>query len=146
MCSGNKLVMCDTLPSPSLTDSAADDPQAICIPVRPGRFTVSYIEGEDGPDSIPASVLIEHEDFVVGTKPSFVRVLQIEGGRICVIDPKRATDQKVCDDFRYEAPDTVQHDCGLVISTWGDGEYRVLTDKDDSGESAAIRIDLEDEE
>jgi hypothetical protein len=147
-CRSGTLVVCDTAPSTDFADPRAsrDGSRCLHVAVQPGRFRVEYVHSEDGPDSIPAEVHVLHESLPCLPKAMTREMrLQIEGGRIAVVDRARIAEAEVCEDFLYEAADSIQHDCGLVITTWGDGEYRVLTDGGDSA-ARALRIVLEEEE
>ena len=126
-CESGSLLICDTAPSPELPEAAADGSQCLHLRMRPGRYRVEYVHGEEGPDAIPAKVLILHESMTAATGDyALRRLLSVEGGRIAVIDRERAADRQICEDFLYQSADTILRDCGIVISTWGDGRYPIL--------------------
>lgn len=145
-CASGVLLVCDTAPAPSLVDAAAfhDGSGCLHIEVRPGRYTVEYIAGEDGPESIPDEVWVRHETAAPSSEAPRRRLrLRVEGGRIALMDRARAAEPGICADFIDEAADTIHHDCGLVISTWGDGEYPVDADGNE-GPASVLRIRLDE--
>jgi hypothetical protein len=145
-CASGWLVVCDSAPAPGFEAPQAgrDGSQCLHVAVQPGAYRVEYVHGEEGPGSPPARVLLLHET-VTGAPPVLKRRLrlQVEGGRIAVLDRPKAADPTNCGDFVSEKPDAIQHGCGLVISTWGDGEYFVRLDCAD-GPAAVVSIVLEE--
>lgn len=148
-CSEGFLMICDSFPVPKLVDPAmaANDSQCIHIPVKIGDYRVVYQHRQDeGIESIPVRIDIVHEalpELPDNLEPTFQ--LQIEGGRIAVIDRIKAVNDTICKDFEYEASDTILHECGFVVPTWGDGDYKIKVDRG-SPAFSAISLILEGEQ
>lgn len=132
-CLNGNLLICDSFPVPALVNPqmSQNGSQCLHLKVKPGKYKVMYLYfDEDAMDYNPAHVQIIHESLEeMPFQLSMVHKLQVEGGRIAIIDREKASDEKTCMDFQYEAADTIHHNCGLVVTTLGDGVYEVLADE-----------------
>lgn len=146
-CNDGQLIICDSFPMPELVDPnmSQDGSQCLHVKVKPGKYQVMYFYfDEDAMDYNPSRVEILHESLKeMPIKLQAPLKLQVEGGRIAVIDRDQALDEKICNDFQYDAADTIHHNCGFVISTLGDGEYNLEIDNCNSP-AAALSIILEE--
>lgn len=148
-CIDGQLIICDSFPLPQLFNNnmSQDNSQCLHVNVKPGKYRVIYLYfDEDARDYNPARVEIIHESLKAmptNLIKSFAKI-QVEGGRITVMDRHKVSNEHICSDFQFDVTDTIHHDCGFVLTTLGDGEFKIGIEESEEL-PAALNIILEDQ-